>query len=106
MNFLKETQLCLETNGRFTMGTQSTFVPQGSPHLVRHHLNWRIKAMERSETLLENDLMYTAQISISKNDLETIRELGINFIKTVNDLAKPSAPEELVNINIDLFQIK
>lgn len=105
LHFLCEALLCKESKGRYMMGTQSTFVPQGSPHLTRHHLNWRVKALEKAETVTENELMYTAQISISKKDLAKVRELAVAFIKYVNEIAKPSVAEEIVNLNLDLFEI-
>lgn len=105
LRFLCDTNLCLESKGYFSIGTQSTFVPKGSPHLNRHHLNWRIKSMEKLERLEDEELMYTAQISISKNDFEKIRELAVDFIQKVNEIAKPSAAEEIVNLNLDLFKL-
>lgn len=105
LRFLCDAHLCVETKGYFTIGTQSTFVPKGSPHLNRHHLNWRIKSMEKVEMLEDEELMYTAQISISKSDFEKIRELAIGFIQKVNEIAKPSAAEEIVNLNLDLFKL-
>jgi len=98
--FLVENNLCTKAKGRILIGAQSTFVPQGSPHL-----NWRVKSMARSDNLSDKELMYTAQISISKIDYEKIRDLAVEFIKRVNDIAKPSKAEELVNINLDLFEI-
>ncbi len=106
LHFLCDSQLCKESKGRFAMGTQSTFVPQGSPHLTRHHLNWRIRAMEKAEAVSDDELMYTAQISISKRDFAKVRELAVAFIKEVNEIAKPSVAEDIVNLNLDLFEIQ
>jgi uncharacterized protein (TIGR02147 family) len=105
LKFLCEIGLCQETKGHYLMTTQSTFVPQGSPHLIRHHLNWRMQAMHKSEEISDRELMYTAQMSLSRKDIERLRDLAVSFIKTANEIAKPSEPEDLVNLNIDLFYI-
>ena len=106
MEFLVQTKLCELQNDKYFMSEKSTFVPHGSSHWLRHHLNWRLKSIEMADLLTDDELMYTAQISVSKKDFEKIRELGIEFIKRIKNIVIPSPPEEIININIDLFNIR
>jgi len=105
LNFLKNTNLCIEKNGSYYLGPQHTHLEFGSPFLSRHHINWRIKAMQRSENLQDEEMMFTAPFSISKNDFIRIREELMKLIKTATKQIKDSPAEEIACLNLDLFWI-
>lgn len=48
LNFLADVGLCERLGDRYVMGTQSTHTEQGSPHMLRHHSNWRVRAIQRA----------------------------------------------------------
>jgi len=106
IRFLKDAGIVSEDEGKFHMGTQSTHVPQGSPHLLKHHANWRIKAIQASENLTENELMYTAQVSLSAKDFESIREDLAQTIKKILDKVHTSPADEIACFNLDWIWIK
>lgn len=106
VRFLKEANLLVEKDGRFEMGVQSTHVPHGSPHLLKHHANWRIKAVQTSEVLTERELMYTSQVSISEKDFAALREEMTKFIKSFLDKVHASPAEEIACLNMDWFWIR
>lgn len=89
LNFLVETGLWIQKNDLFQMGPQKTHLESRSPHFLRHHNTWRMRAIQQSETLLSEELMYTAPVSLSKKDFEKLRESMLQFIseflKTVHD---------------------
>lgn len=105
LQFFLQTGLAKEKNGRYLTGVQSTFLEQGSPHLLRHHANWRVKAIQKSETLTPRELMFTAPISISKKDFDHLRERITQFLKELSDIVKKSEPEIVANLNLDWFWI-
>ena len=104
--FLKSTQLCLEENGKFRMNTQHIHLGVNSPFLSRHHLNWRMKAMQRADDLNEEELMFTSPISISRKDFKKIREEIVALIKSTSTIIKHSPAEDVACLNLDLFWIK
>ena len=106
MNFLVSSGLCIFVNGQYQMGTQSTHVGSDSPHLMKHHTNWRLQAIEAIENLDEQELMYTVQVSLSKKDFQKLREEMVQFIKQFLDTVYPSPAEEIANLNIDWFWIR
>ena len=106
LKFLVETGLCLEKEGRYYLGSQKTHLEKGSPHLFRHQGNWRIKAIAQSESLTDEELMYTATISLSKKDFELLREEMVQFIKKFLDTIHASPAEEIACLNLDFFWIK
>jgi len=106
LDFLLRVGLVVQNSGIFTMGTQHTHVEKGSPHLSRHHMNWRVQALERVENISEEELQFTSPISISRKDFERVREV---LVKTINDsftILKASPAEDVACINLDLFWIK
>ena len=88
------------------MTENHTHIGKGSPHLLKHHANWRIKAIQYSEELSENELMYTANVSISKNDFDELREKMVQFIKSFVTSAQASEAEEIATFHMDFMWIK
>lgn len=106
IKFLVETGLCVDDGGLFKMGAQKTHVEQGSPHLLKHHANWRIRAIRQSEDLLPTELMYTAPVSLSKKDFDFLREEMAAFIDKFLKKVHASPAEEIACFNLDFFWIK
>jgi uncharacterized protein (TIGR02147 family) len=106
LKFLCDIGLCKENEGYFHVTDHHTHVPKGSPHLLKHHANWRIKAIQYSEELSDEELMYTANISISKKDFQKIRDAIVQLIKTMVNTAQESDPEEIAQFNLDYFWIR
>ena len=73
LSFLTSTGLCAEKNGRYQMGVQKTHLEQSSPQLSRHLCNWRLKGIQSHDKLTPEELMYTAPVSLSKKDFESLR---------------------------------
>lgn len=105
IKFLTQIGLCEEKNARFRMTTDSIFLDRNSPHLSKHHSNWRIKAIQKIETLSENEMLFTCPMSISKKDFELIREQLAMQLKKISKTIKDSPSEEVACLNIDLFWI-
>ena len=106
LSFLVHTRLCILENEIFKMGSQSIHISRESPHLYRHHTNWRLRAVEASDKISADELMYTAPMSISKSDFKKLRARLIEIIKEVTDMAIDSAAEEMVYFGLDFFWIK
>lgn len=106
LHFLVETRLCIVENGRYLMGPQSIHLSRGSPHMSRHHTNWRLRAIENSDKIAADEIMYSGQMSISENDFKKLRMRLSEVIKEVIDVAIPSDPESLISFNLDFFRFK
>lgn len=105
MEFLVEKGLCTLEAGVYRPGVQSTHIEKGSPFLIQHHNNWRVKALEKSESLLDQELMFTANISLSEADFHKLREKLLQTIREFMDVVKPSPAEIVANLNIDFFKV-
>jgi hypothetical protein len=106
LSFLMESQLCNEENGKYFLGTQHTHIERGSPFLPRHHHNWRVKALERTDSISDQELQFTGPVSISKEDFQSVRELLVEVISKSLDKVKKSEPTEVACLLIDWFLIQ
>lgn len=106
LNFLSRTGLVFDEKDHFQMGVSRIFLEHGSPHLPRHHMNWRVKAMQKVERITEKELMFTFPLSISKNDFEKVREELAEVFKKVSGIVKDSPAEEIGCLNVDLFWVE
>lgn len=103
LQFLLSSGLVINENGKYKMASKSTHVEKGSPFLIKHHANWRVTALQKSEDLAESELMYTGNISLSKSDFSKIREQLVATIQDVIKTVKASPAEDVANLSIDLF---
>ncbi len=94
-----------KNNGEFSIGPQNTFLSSDSPLISRHHMNWRNKAIERHPRLNEDELAFSAPVTIAKKDILTIKKKCLDFIQEVSKTVKDSPAEELACINIDWFRV-
>jgi uncharacterized protein (TIGR02147 family) len=106
LDFLAASGLVVKAGDRFKLGTQRTFIEHGSPHLLKHHSNWRIKALEQADRISESELMFTSPFSVSKDDFQKIREQVTELLKQFSQVVKDSPAEEIACLNIDLFWIQ
>lgn len=104
VQFMLSSGLLREQSGALTMGAQRVHLEHGSPFLKQHHLNWRLKSMQRASDLSNEELMFTAPMSLSRADFMKLREQLVTVIKGVFELAKDSEAEQLACLNIDWFR--
>lgn len=106
LKFLSETNLCREENGKFTVGTQHTHVEKGSPFLSRHHHNWRVKALEKTESISDKELQFTGPVSISREEFAVVREVLVEAINKSLERVKASDPTDVACLLIDWFWLE
>ena len=98
--------MIVEKNGTFSSGPVATHLEKKSPHLIKHHTNWRLKAIQYAEQLSDQELMYSANISVSRKDFEIIREEFMAMIQKFVNIVKDSPAEDIAQFNLDFFWIK
>mgnify|MGYP003396198606 CR=1 FL=1 len=73
--------------------------------VVKHHTNWRMRAIQKMDTREASELFFTSPMSMSKADVARVREIFAKSIQETIDICRDSPAEELVCLNIDLFKI-
>jgi len=106
LSFLTGAGLCQEEKGLYRLGTQHTHLDAQSPFLARHHASWRLRAIERSENLSDEELLFTSPFSVSKADFKKIREQIVELIQASSLVIRDSPAEEVACFNVDLFWLK
>ncbi|MGE3608510.1 MAG: TIGR02147 family protein [Bacteriovoracaceae bacterium] len=107
VNFLLSKNLLIKAENKLKIGPKSTHLPDDSQFIYSHHQNWRIKAMENYSHFKKNDdLAFSAPLTISEKDFLEVREVLLNQIKTISKIVSSSKSEKLACLNIDYFKIK
>ena len=106
LNFLVSTGVCLEEEGIYRIGAAHIHVPNESPFVIKHHTNWRMRAIHEMDQRQKDELYFTAPMSISEKDFAVIREKLNQIIREVVDQAKASEAQILTCLNIDFFRTK
>jgi len=78
-------------------------LPDSSPLHAINLLNWRNKAVQSAQLKSPTSIHYTAIHSLSKNDLQKIREMLVEIIEKSRKVVSKSPEEELTCVNIDFF---
>lgn len=92
-------------NNTYDRGVQNTFLPSDSPLISRHHMNWRMKAMERHPRLQMDELAFSAPITLAESEIGEIKKLCLDFIQKVSKRVAKSPSEKLVCMNVDWFRV-
>lgn len=105
LRFLKQASLIVESNGVFKIGKTRIHLGTGSPFLPRHHVNWRIKAIEVAEKAHSQDLQYSALLGISRADGKKIRNLLLNLVQKTEPIIIKSKEEAPYVMLLDFFEL-
>lgn len=105
LEFLIKINMVVEKDGKFSPGTTFTHVGRDSAFVVQHHTNWRVKAIEKIESLNEEELMYSLNVSLSREDFKKLREELVQVIQNFLKVIKDSPAEDAAQFNLDFFWI-
>lgn len=103
--FLQDCGVVEQKEGRWINTNRSIYLSSDSPHIRKHHLNWRLKAMQLIEEPENKNLHYSSVISLSKKDFDTLKEHFIQTIAKAREIVKTSSDETIAVYNIDLFKL-
>lgn len=104
IEFLLETGLCRIEDGRITYGPAWTHVAGDAKLAMRHHQNWRVRALTQMELMNQENLFYTAPMSLSDEASTEIRKLLLSAIESAQKISSPSPSETVRCLNLDWFE--
>jgi len=106
MEFLLSSGLCVQKDGKLQIGPSVTHLDANSPFVLRHHVNWRLQALERYDHFdHDKEVAYTGPMTLSQKDVQEVRSQAIKFVAGVVDTARRSPSEELYCLNLDWFKV-
>lgn len=106
LDFLIGTQLISEKDGIFSSRMIITHLEKNSPFAVTHHTNWRLKAIEAAQNLSDEELIYSVNVSLSKENFIKLREEMVQVIQSFLKVVHDSPAEDIAQFNLDLFWIR
>ncbi|MGZ3706002.1 MAG: DUF4423 domain-containing protein, partial [Bdellovibrionota bacterium] len=104
LDFLVRTGVCLRMGSLYRMGKSVVYLTNESPLVVKHHTNWRLRALQKMDTREPTELFYTSPMSMARADVARVRELLAKAIEESLAICRDSKSEEVVNLNIDFFR--
>lgn len=104
IHFLLETGLCRQETEGLHVGPRRTHVRADSPHVQKHHQNWRLQGFQKMPLKRDKDLFFTFPMSLSEKDAARIRKMLPAFAEEVHKIVEPSASETVRCLNIDFFE--
>ena len=105
LQFLVSRRLLVKKGKAFELGTKVTHIANDSSYLRLHHSNWRLKALQAMERPSNENLHYTAPVSLSKSLQKEIRETLLRLIQTQTKQIAASPEETLMCLNLDWFEV-
>lgn len=103
LHFLVHRSLLKKTARGYSLGKNVVHLPKDSPLILRHHFNWRMKALEAVSTNQGGKVNYSAPMSLSTEAAREIQNEILKIIKKVTKKAADSPSETLYCLNIDWF---
>lgn len=106
IDFLQSTHLIKWEKKRFFMGKSHIHLSKESPHILKHYINWRMKALNDLAEKFQDNVSYSGVMTCSSEDLERIREIMVKAIEdSTNKAVQSKAESEIVYFNLDLFSV-
>lgn len=105
LDFLVRTGICERHGSKYKPGTTFVYIGNDSPLVVKHHTNWRLKAIQKMDSRETRELFFTSPMSMSNEDFANIREMLAKTVEKSLEVCKASPAEEVVCLNIDFFHL-
>ena len=105
LEFLVDRGLAKQGGDHYSVGPMHLHLGKDSAIIAKHHMNWRLQAMQAIENEGPEDLHYSAVVVISKEDVKKLKALCADFLENTRQLITPSEEEELVGLCLDMFHV-
>lgn len=106
LSFLEDKHLVIKSkHERYSIGKTRMHLKADSPLVKSHHQNYRHKAILSLEDENDFNLHYSGVLTLSKKDALKIRALVLKMIADTEEILIPSANEEIMSLNLDIFKL-
>lgn len=104
LDFLVTHGLAIRDGERFKIGPQHLHLPHDSPHIQKHHTNWRLQALNSLDQPKPDDLHYSVVVTLSKADAVKVKERILEMIQDNMKIISDSKEETAFALTIDFFE--
>jgi uncharacterized protein (TIGR02147 family) len=102
---LEEMGMVRQERSKWIYHSGEFHLPKDSPYVCMHHSNWRQRAALSAQAPNGDGIHFTNVQTISRKDLETLRNMVLKFIGECKAVVDPSEPEEAIALTVDLFPL-
>lgn len=104
IEFLSSCGILVRERKHLKVGNARLHLPSDSPLIQKHHINWRLKAIQNLENEPSQSLHYSSVVSLSESDAKAIHEQLIQTIQKLKAVVHDSPEEDIRSICIDFFK--
>jgi len=105
IEFLVDTGLCVREGGRIKIGPMRTHLDVDFQSRSRHHLNWRIKGLDRVTSPKPQEFFFSFPMCLTEDNAASVKKILLETLDRVEKvLSDPSKPQKLSCLNIDWFE--
>ena len=104
MDFLEQAGLARLTNKGYSTGEARWHIGSNSPHLLKHHLNWNLRAIQAVEKSLKKGMHYSSVVSLSEEDHLKAKDIFVKAVKEFKEIVKDSEGEKVYGFTLNLFE--
>jgi uncharacterized protein (TIGR02147 family) len=103
VQFLLQHQLLEGTPRKLKIGKRQIHLGHDSKYVHSHHINWRLKAIEKLSLQKPQGTHFSSLIGISKKDADRVQEILLQAVADINQVVQKSGEEAAYVVNLDFF---
>lgn len=103
IQFLLGQGLLQTKNRKLSIGKRQIHLGHDSKYISSHHINWRLKTIEKLSAQNHRGTHFSSLIGISKKDADAVQEILLKAVSDINEVVKKSGEEAPYVINLDFF---
>lgn len=97
VDFMLKLGILLEKKGDLVSGAQHMHLGNDSATILKHHSNWRLQTLQNLRFIHQENIHYSACLSLSREDAFRIKELLLSELKNHLKIVEKS-PEEVAYV--------
>ena len=105
VNFLCSCKVAERSGQKIRILKPALHLPRESEHIGKHHINWKLRAINSLDAPGTRDFHYTSVVSVSCEDVDKIRDTFLEAIRSIRSVVSASPEERPFCYSLDLFEI-
>ena len=97
--------MIVRNGDQYRHSTDHVHLGNDSHNIVKHHINWRLRAMQAIEAKNASELHYSAAVSLSRKDVQRVKEKVIECLKENLAIIGASKEEVAYCYSFDFFEL-